>query len=411
MNFTSSSVTWSINVFFLSLIHYVSSIQIVVQFDGSLRPPNDFGFPTSTLGKMAACACTISKRTADSDEPCLLAMGGKCLNVASKMTSGEAEYEGLLFALKSLRKFIETQNKSNVEYISSVSMSGDCKTIIDQMNGKSNARKMEQFYLRALTEIDILAREQLQDRGIGKLQFYHVPRANNIICDEISASIIMYQQNKAFDGVCSDLLYSDDPGGCSIDLTAALDKWFLHQDSLVPLSRRPLIYRYMAALAIKKKDYNGLREIGSRYENDVRALERNSGKIGNPHCVNAEALDAQMYTTSKAEAISYQVFSLRALSLNNEASRLYTRNRFLLNRCSSTVMDIKKQLADEDSLPVEATALLLKVEKDKNNVIQMQKQIGWPFHVQQWYDEMISSRTWEEHRELLFLPKQLTTTT
>lgn len=392
-------------------MHYVSSLQIVVQFDGSLRPPNDFGFPTSMLGKMAACACTISTRTVDSDEPSLLAMGGKCLNVTSKMTSGEAEYEGLLFALKSLRKFIETQNKSDVELISSVSISGDCKTIIDQMNGKSNARKMEQFYLRALTEIDILAREQLQNRGIGKLQFFHVPRANNIICDKISASIIMFQQNKAFDGLCSDLLSSDDPGGCSIDLMATLDKWFMYQESLVPLSRRPSIYRCMAELAIKKKEYNELREIGSRYENGVRALERNSGKIGNPHCVNADALDAQIYTTSKAEAISYQIFSLRALGLNNEASRLNTRNRFLLNQCSSTVMDIEKQLTGEDCLPVKATALLLKIEKDKNNVIQMQKQIGWPFHVQQWYDEMISSRTWEEHRELLFVPKQLTTTT
>ena len=404
---------WSINVLSLFLIYdlayFVTSLQIIVQFDGSLRPPNDFGSPTFSLGRMAACACTISRITVDSDEPRLLAIGGKRLNVTSTMTSGEAEYEGLLFALRSLRTFIERQNKSDVTLISSISISGDCKTIIDQMNGKSNARKMEQFYLRALAEVDALAREPFHDTLLGKLRFYHIPRTKNIICDKISASIIMHEQHKAYDGVWSDLLNNEGPGGCSIDLIGILDKWFVHQKSFLPLSRRPSLYRYMAELAIKKRDFVGLREVGSRYENDVRELERNSGKGNKPVGVNTDALNSGRFTTSKAEAISYQIFSLHALGLKNEASQLRTRNRFLLNLCSSTVVEVEKQLAGTDTRPNKATALLLEAEKNSVDFTHSQQLIGWPVHVQQWYDEMILSQPWENHQELLFEPKQLTT--
>jgi ribonuclease HI len=395
---------WQINVLLLSLISCLgSSLQIVVQFDGSLRPPNDFGVPTSTLGRMAACACSISKITSEFDEPCLLLVGGKGLEATSTSTSGEVEYEGLLFALKSLRTYLGTQDISVVESITSIAISGDCKTVIDQMNGTSNSRKLDLYHLSALAEVDALLHERFQNAPGQKLQFEHIPRTDNTVCDRLSASIILNQQKEALDGVCCDLLKHEKLGFCSMNTADTLDKWFLHQKSLIPLSRRPSMYRYIAEVEIRKKDYIGLLEIGRRFEDDVKIIERNCLNIKQRASDDSNKINASMITTSKAEAISYQIVSLYALGRNREAAHLQAKCRFLLNQCSSIVLEIEEQLKETDDLPKHATISLLKDEMDDADRIHLRSRSDWPFPVQQWYNDMMQSRTtWEKHRELLF---------
>ena len=385
----------------------VTSLQIIVQFDGSLRPPSDFGFPTSTLGKMAACACTISTVTAHSDTTCLLRIGGKGLDATTTTTSGEVEYEGLIFALKSLRKYLEETNYNAAEKSNlSVTVSGDCKTVIDQISKKSNARKLERFYLRALEEVNALSNQR---SPIRKLQFRHTPRSNNVICDMLSASIILHDQKKVFGAVCSELLMAEDPSCISMDLTDTLNKWFQHQESLVPLTRRPPLYRFMAEIEIKKKNYLGLLEIGNRYEADVRTLESNWLKAKQHHGIGTDTLGASTHTASKAEAISYQIFSLYALGRNRPALRLQAKNRVLLKGFSSILVDIEKQHRGEEDLPKSAAMVALTNEMNNIDRILFHNRTGWPIPVQHWCDEMIQSQSWEEHRELLSMPKQLMT--
>ena len=393
---------WYISVLILYLIAYVaSSLQIVVQFDGSLRPPNDFGVPTSTLGRLAACACTISKSTSVCDNPHLVVTGGKGLVATSTSTSGEVEYEGLLFALKSLRTYLATQESSTIESIASITILGDCKTVIDQMNGKSNSRKLDSYYLRALAEVDTLLCETLR-LGPLALEFQHIARTKNVICDRISASIIFKQQKEVFDGVCADILEYEKLSDRSIDISDLLHKWFLHQKSLLPISRRPCLYRYLAEIEIKKKEFHGLLEIGSRYENDVKIVERKMVATKQINSGDTDTISPEMLNSLKSEAISYQIFSLYALGRSREAVRLQTKNRFLLNQCSSTVLEIEKQLKEEGDLPNQETIALLKREMADTDRIHARHHMDWPFPVQEWNDEWIQSRTsWEEQGELL----------
>ena len=393
------SEKWTCYVLLLSLIScIVSGLQIVVQFDGSLRPPHDFGTPTSTLGRMAACACTISRRTSDFGSPLLLVMGGKGLEATSTSTSGEVEYEGLLFAFKSLRTYLAQQNSTAIESITSITVSGDCKTIIDQMNGKSIPRKLDTYYYKALAEADAVLHETFHHCGpVTNLQFQHVARNNNVICDRISASIIINQQKEAFDEVCSDLLNYEMWDEKAMTLTDILNKWFQHQKSLIPLSRRPSLYRFIAEAVTREKHYSGLLDVGSRYENDVKILERNWLKTKQTSD-DTDTRSAPMFSNLKAEAISYQMLSLYALGRKKEAERLKTKNHFLLNRCSSIVLE------KVGNIPKNETILSLKRVMADTNRIHSRNRMDWPFHAEQWYDELIHSETtWKERRELLIV--------
>ena len=195
-------------------------------------------------------------------------------------------------------------------------------------------------------------------------------------------------------------------GDYSMEIPHILDKWFVHENSLVPLSRRPSIYRYMVDVEVKKKGYNGILEIGKRYENDVAVLERNWLKVKRMQSASNETntLSLPICSTLKTEAISYQIFSLYALGRSREAARLRTRNRFLLNQFSSTVLEIEKHLKEVDDLPEHDSMYSLKKELADAHRIYLRSRMEWPFPVQQWYDKMLQSQTtWKQQQEFLFI--------
>jgi ribonuclease HI len=395
------SKKWIISYTLLVISSTATSLQIVVQFDGSLRPPYDFGAPTSTLGKMAACACTISRSTSDIDNPILLATGGKLLKAMVKSTSGEVEYEGLLFALKSLRTYLAKQSSSAIESMASITISGDCKTVIDQMNGKSNSRKLEMFYSRALLEADDIMHEYFLHDPQKRLRYQHTPRSNNIICDKISESLIIHQQVGVFHEVCSDLLHYEKSDECAEDLLEILDIWFLHQKSLVPLSRRPSLYRYIAEVVLERKQYNSLLDIGRRYENDVKILDRTWFKTKQTPSDDTVTNRASILCNFRAEAISYQILSLQGLGQNKKAERLKTKYDFLLNRCSSAVRDIEKLDG-----PRQTAISLLKSEIADVDRILLQNQMDWPLPVKQWCEELIALRNHLKEHQEIFIVRQ-----
>ena len=147
----------------------------------------------------------------------------------------------------------------------------------------------------------------------------------------------------------------------------------------------------MAEIEIKKKNYLGLLEIGNRYEADARTLESNWSKAKQHRGIGTDTLGASTHTASKAEAISYQIFSLYALGRNRLALRLQAKNRVLLKGFSSILVDIEKQHRGEEDLPKSAAMVALTNEMNNIDRILFHNRTGWPIPVQHWYDEMIQS--------------------
>lgn len=144
-------------------------IDILLQFDGSCRPPRDTGFPL-TASRLASCAAAII-----SDDGNVVALGGKTLPMMPGMTSADAEFEGLLLGLDFL---LDSKNEDEMK--KDLIIEGDCKPIIDQLNNKSIARKLETKYDRA--QKNLLEFESVEVR--------HIPRRQNQLTDAVCGKAI-----------------------------------------------------------------------------------------------------------------------------------------------------------------------------------------------------------------------------
>jgi len=83
---------------------------IILQFDGSLRPPRDphpgFTYSSKVIGggildgseKLASCSASISSSDGNDDEK-LITMLGRYIPNEISMTSANTEYDGLLLGL------------------------------------------------------------------------------------------------------------------------------------------------------------------------------------------------------------------------------------------------------------------------------------------------------------------------
>ena len=105
-----------------------SLIGLILYFDGSLRTPRDVGFSTHRLGRMASCGTALYD-----DDHKLVCLGGKSLDIVPDITSANVEYDGFLFGLNAPCLCSETDQ---------LIVRGDCKAIIDQLNGNAVPRKL-----------------------------------------------------------------------------------------------------------------------------------------------------------------------------------------------------------------------------------------------------------------------------
>jgi ribonuclease HI len=392
--------TWLVNVVLLSnLTNVVTSLVVIVQFDGSLRPPNDFGIPTTSLGRMAACACSIRHLGAGSEVNSFL-VGGKGLVASSTTTSGEVEYEGLLFALTTLRSYITTRGGCiiNESEDLNIQIQGDCKTVIDQMNGKSIPRKLEHYFHQAVAKVLEIEHEMLLIGHANKIQFQHVPRSNNVVCDRVSACIILNQEIKVYKDICN-LLVTALSDNSTFDVTMILDLWFQPGKSFVKLSKRPKIYHYMVELATNMKDYVGLLKVLDRYESDIKTLELNMIKA-NRRNGNSESRQNLKYTydIAKEEVITYQIHAMNALGRNKDAARLKHKNRVMLNTLKSKEFNNELRFYGAPDLS------LLSSYTNELDVDNWGDRSDWPSCVQRWLNEASQSQNWNETYEWISYP-------
>lgn len=403
----------------------ILSTLLILRFDGSWKHPRDGDFPTSSLGRMAAgAACilvphpaatttttttaTTEHSTCDGSDRIVL-VGGKLLDSAVVRGSAESEYEALLLGLEGLLQVYrnETDSKlhSFVSSVGTVTIEGDCKTVIKQLQGMSRPRKLESYYKRA-TEL------------IGRLpctiQYRHIPREQNVLCDRVSARILKQQQEEAWhlairevSAITSDMELSDagNPSESS-PLRSFLRRHLCDGRSYIPLSRRPALYRYVALIACRIRDYQTLLDIGTSLEEEVKAAWsgcKSSIPVSTIHHFNATddsstvSLDQRFADKLLVAALVYRLTAFQSMGWLKEEGVLRRKRRYLLEKYAGYVGTVQEALSlslsveGEGELPaLSGTAL---DDAPTPAVLNVDK---WPPLVVKWHDEAARSQSWTD---------------
>ena len=151
---------------------------IVLRFDGSLRVKHR----QSSRGAAVAASCAAA--VLRNDDLSICALGGRSLSTdVPGLTSGGAEYSGLILGLEYIQNRVEelwSQETSGP----TLSIRGDCKTVIDHCQGFAVPRKLRPQNTMTTDLIQSIER-RVKEVLNQKLQvsFELVPREDNQLCD------------------------------------------------------------------------------------------------------------------------------------------------------------------------------------------------------------------------------------
>lgn len=307
---------------------------LILQFDGCFRPPRDPGYPTIPRRLAVCSACIGFFLTSDNNKPIIrnnesdetnddevdldvtmgmyqpLAVGAKLLDVPIGMTSQHAEYEGLILGLEWLCSYLHCDGKNDngdvghdsrgtvqspyryaghpASHPVSITVQGDCKTVIDQLSGKAVPRKLQRLHQRAQNLLSCLATALQQinsstyTRGkspTNQIQYQHIPRMQNSISDNICNNLFTVVEYQTWKACISDLdrAYVDQlnfksltpstpnlSSGRKATLHRVFDKYLGFTSSIIKYSIRPHLYEQWAEMAAELAAFDFLVSVGQR---------------------------------------------------------------------------------------------------------------------------------------------------
>jgi ribonuclease HI len=287
LHYFSFFLLFKLTVPMISPWRFLETILLVLQFDGSLRPPRDAGFPTKKLGRLASCGAALL-----SDDRRTLALGGKTFPLLAGMTSADAEFEGLLLGLE----FLCTQT---YEDGLSLLVEGDCKAVIDLMNQDAIPRKVQQRYnaaMRYLSKLDF-----------ADIKFQHIMRENNQLCDSVCSEVMHFAVEQVVLEMKAGLESQ------SLSVSEALTLYF-DDSSLIPFSQRLTVYDAMLEHVREIGDGSGLKQLGQQLEGDAKLWPT----------------DCQQSLTTLAIRIQIEGYEL--LGRKKEPIQLRRKHRFVLDK-------------------------------------------------------------------------------
>jgi ribonuclease HI len=267
-----------------------------LQFDGCLRPPRDHGFPTISHRRKVCAACIGVVHNNNEITP--LAVGAISLPVTTESTSQHAEYEGLLMGLEWLVKFLSCQNNffslpqisltDEDDIIDSsglrrqpkqqqeqqhrrevrISIEGDCKTVTDQISGRSTPRKLESLYQRARYLLDkLISTENNHYVVFVEPEYHHIPRSQNSISDSLCNNLMNIFTAKSWIDSINQLEEAEHQILSSASISLLLEDVIRN----TKYSLRPYLYEMLVNLALQNNNNNNnennnefLIEIGKR---------------------------------------------------------------------------------------------------------------------------------------------------
>jgi hypothetical protein len=395
-------------------LHHIILASIILRFDGSWKHPRDPDFPTSSLGRMAACAACIiiPKEIPDGvrsiDDTTVALVGGRRLDVGTVRGSAEAEYEGVILGLDGLLQLHRDPSGVTGMFRSSsaacstsvVTIEGDCKTVIDQLQGISYPRKLDQYYNRAIDLIQQLPFE---------FRYQHIPRAENVLCDRICARILEEQQLEAWESARQELAFIYNNAALVGKEKSSEDSLssFLHRHfgptgkHYIPLSQRPPFYRSIASTASRIGDFATILEVGNILETEVKSVW---SAVRTPASVSSIAihdnekeppvcLDQRFKDKLLIEAVVYQVVGLHNLGKQKQEALVKRKHRYILEKYSEYAETVKIALTDEAS-----SAPLLQVIR-RASAASKSPHTGrdeWPPLVKHWHEEASLSDLWRD---------------
>ena len=354
-----------------------------IQFDGCFRPPRDPGFPTISH-RTAVCAACVGRvvdcenRSANSiqnnndealgieHEPKMipLAVGARELPVSIETTSQHAEYEGLLMGLEWLVELISCQNemKSYIPAVGSggddrnrgnpvgamlLTIEGDCKTVIDQLSGKSKSRKLETLHRRAeelLEELGNMGTDatttvinSISNANEGfRAEFRHIPRSQNSISDGLCNNYMSILDAKSWIGSIYELEETTNnqilEEGISSNYQTqplSLSTVFETTARTTKFSLRLPLYEMVAKLAVETENHQLLINIGERVIEEESSLEGVQGYENSNS--SAPKVSRRTATSIRKAGVGYQIRGWEGLGKAKKIKFLQRKHRVLLS--------------------------------------------------------------------------------
>jgi hypothetical protein len=305
-------------------------IVITLEFDGSFRPPRDFGF-SPIPHRQAVCAACIEHRkgsdaagVAASTTP--LAVGSKILPVGIAMSSQHTEYEGLLLGLKYIndnRCILTANDNQTVE----LTIQGDCKTVIDQLSGKAVPRKLEALHSQA----SCLIRTISSNEGLPvTISYRHISRNDNLVSDNLCRNLMDVMAIQRWKRVAREIDTAKTvKRSLSKQHTSTvkdiLEKNLDPSTSNIRYSMRPPLYDKLAAFAFDTEDYETPIAIGEQLVEEVKRFHPMEHTV---------ATDNQAYASRNEltrRGLCYQIQGWKGLGKMRKAEFLERKHRHLLS--------------------------------------------------------------------------------
>lgn len=312
------------------LLPLLTALSLVLQFDGSFRPPKDFGFPTDIMSKLPSCSSAI---LADGDEQ-VLALGGKLISMMPGMTSADAEYDGLLIGLE----WLGTQDDDwwdKHASMKTLTIRGDNKAIIDQLSGSALPRKLLSKHEYGQSIFDNL------NKHVTTYNYQHVLRHENVLCDAVCGDIIQLSVSrilKTFQ-VKVNACNNNTPDGetekkkrkATTSLLASVIRSYLNDASVIPHSIRPAILKQLIAKAVSLDDGFALVTIGELMESESKLWA---------DCGDKPSVGNNCRELLQVQGILLQRQGWTMLRKDKEADKLARKHKFNLSKYSEMIRPI-----------------------------------------------------------------------
>jgi len=300
------------------------------------------------------------------------------LPVSVETTSQHAEYEGLLMGLEWLIEFLSCQDgnqeilfgedlcnedgrdgdefalrKPDQKGRALLTIEGDCKTVIDQLMGKSIPRKLESLHQRAERLLNKLGSMHLNNADSGvesnandqfQTKFRHIPRSQNPISDSLCNNLMKIISAKSWIGSIHQLeeaanqIMDTRPSSSQVPASSLpLSKVYETAIGTTRFSLRPPLYEMVANLAGKTENYKLLVNIGERIIDEDSSLDayiniRPPQEGEENGCNDSSKSRARMTATSlKRRGIDYQIRGWKGMGKEKKVQFLKRKYRILLS--------------------------------------------------------------------------------
>lgn len=289
---------------------------ILVRFDGSLKPPKSDG-----TARITFAAATISSSTRNQD---ILYIGASRLDATEYTTSGEAEFAGLILGLEGILEYQDSLS-AYIECGDTIQVEGDCKTVIQQMQGRSLSRKLGPLCQVAKAKLSQIP---------WKVQFAFVPRVDNFFCDRICYGLMVSRHQYVVQEFCDhvlEILGNDNEQSSKHDaFEKLLADYFINGKTTLSGFGRLQVYSILTKAALLDEYFELVCDIGQRMQQlaDTMLSAFSEKKWNRTELVRL-----------KVEGIEYEIDALRRLGQEKEAVKVERREKTMLLRHADGARD------------------------------------------------------------------------